>query len=102
MRPYCVALVTLNKEETIKWAERNGIPASDWNTVINNEKIISEIQKVIDSVNSQLASFETIKKFGILPDDFTIEDGSLTPTMKVKRRVIMQRYKDIIDEMYVS
>ena len=102
MRPYCVALITLNKEETIKWAEQNGIPTSDWNSLINHEKLLGEIQSVIDEVNSRLASFETIKKFRILPDDFTIEDGSLTPTLKVKRRVIMKRYKDVIDTMYSS
>ena len=102
MRPYCVALITLNKEETIKWAEQNGIPTSDWNALINHEKLLGEIQSVIDEVNSHLASFETIKKFRILPDDFTIEDGSLTPTLKVKRRVIMKRYKDVIDTMYSS
>jgi long-chain acyl-CoA synthetase len=53
-------------------------------------------------VNSNLASFETIKKFRIIPQDFMIEDGSLTPTLKVKRKVIMERYKDIINEMYSS
>jgi long-chain acyl-CoA synthetase len=102
-RPYCVALITLNKDEVLNFAKAKGLDTSkSYEEIINDPVIISEIQKVIDGVNSNLASFETIKKFRIIPQDFMIEDGSLTPTLKVKRKVIMERYKDIINEMYSS
>jgi long-chain acyl-CoA synthetase len=102
-RPYCVALITLNKDEVLNFAKAKGLDTSkSYEEIINDPVIVSEIQKVIDGVNSNLASFETIKKFRIIPQDFMIEDGSLTPTLKVKRKVIMERYKDIINEMYSS
>jgi long-chain acyl-CoA synthetase len=101
MRPYCVALITLNKDEVLKFAEARGLE-KDYNKLVESKEIYNEIQKVIDEVNKNLASFETIKKFRIIAEDFTIEDGSLTPTLKVKRKTIMQRYKNIIDEMYLS
>ncbi len=102
-RPYCVALITLNKDEVLNFAKAKGLDTSkSYEEIINDPLIISEIQKVIDGVNSNLASFERIKKFRIIPQDFMIEDGSLTPTLKVKRKVIMERYKDIINEMYSS
>lgn len=99
MRPYCVALITLNRDEVIKWGETKGI-GSDYDKIIRSDELRAEIQKVIDEVNSNLASFETIKYFEILPNDFTVEDGSLTPTLKVKRKVVAERYKDVIDKMY--
>jgi long-chain acyl-CoA synthetase len=102
-RPYCVALITLNKDEVLNFAKAKGLDTSkSYEEIINDPVIVSEIQKVVDGVNSNLASFETIKKFRIIPQDFAIEDGSLTPTLKVKRKVIMERYKDIINEMYSS
>lgn len=101
MRPYCVALVTLNKEEVIKWGERKGI-GSDYEKIIQSNELRSEIQRVIDEVNSNLASFESIKYFEIIPEDFTVEDGTITPTLKVKRKAVMQKYKDVIDKMYKS
>ncbi|MCX7733609.1 MAG: long-chain fatty acid--CoA ligase [bacterium] len=99
LRPYCVALVTLNKEEVIKWGELKGI-GSDYQKIIDSTQLRSEIQKVIDEVNSNLASFEKIKYFDIIPNDFTVEEGTLTPTLKVKRKAVMQKYKDVIDKMY--
>lgn len=102
-RPYCVALITLNKDEVLNFAKAKGLDTSkSYEEIINDPVIVSEIQRVVDEVNSKLASFETIKKFRIIPQDFMIEDGSLTPTLKVKRKVIMERYKDIINEMYSS
>ena len=66
----------------------------------NNESIISHLQEHIDKINNDLASYETIKHFRILPNDFSVESGELTPTQKVKRRVINQKYEQIIDLMY--
>ena len=93
-RPYCVALITLNKEEVEKFLQDSEIKATE------NAKVIDRISKAVSEVNSKVASYETIKKFKILPNDFTIESGELTPTLKVKRKIVMQNYQDIIEEMY--
>ncbi len=99
MKPYCVALITLNKDEVLKWAETRHLP-SDYSKIIESDELKAEIQKAIDEVNATLAPFETVKKFRIVPDDFSIEDGLLTPTLKVRRRQIMQKYESIINSMY--
>ena len=58
------------------------------------------IQGYVDQLNAQLERWETIKKFVILPHDLTVEDGELTPSMKVKRRVVEDRYRDLLDALY--
>ena len=65
-----------------------------------NDAIIDKFQQYVNAVNRELASFETIKYFQILPEDFSVETGELTPTMKVKRRIVNEKYKNIIDSMY--
>jgi long-chain acyl-CoA synthetase len=90
---YCVALITLDEQAVRKWAEAGG---SDNGTeparLAGDEKLRAAIQKEIDAVNRNLASFETIKKFAILPRDFTIETGELTPSLKIKRKVIAEKF----------
>ena len=98
-KPYCVALVTLDREATEKWAREQGIDLP-WEELVKHELVQKHVQEVIDKVNSRLARFETIKKFAILPEDFSIEAGDLTPTLKVRRKIVMQKYKDIIDSLY--
>ena len=70
------------------------------NDAVENEYIHGQFQKYINEVNANFASFETIKYFRILPTDFSVESGELTPTLKMKRNVIQQKYKHIIDLMY--
>lgn len=101
-KPYCVALITLTKEEVEKFAEEQGFKDLAYDEKVKHPKVEGRIRKAIEDVNSRLASFETIKKFRILPEDFTIESGDLTPTLKVKRNVVMKRYADIIEEMYTK
>jgi long-chain acyl-CoA synthetase len=99
-RPYCVVLVTINKEEAEKFAKAKGIAYSDYADLTKKPEIRERVQQTIDALNSKLAKFETLKKFEILPKDLTQEDDELTPTLKVKRKNIMKKYKDLIDKMY--
>ena len=99
-RHYLTALVTLDSDQIIKHASENQILFSEYSELIKNPKIIALVQKTIDDVNKQLASFETIKKFVILPVDFTIEAGELTPSLKVKRSFVNKRYRSELDSMY--
>ncbi len=68
--------------------------------IAKDPEMIKEIQASIDELNSKLNKWETIKKFVILDRDFTVEEGELTPSLKVKRKVVEERNRDILDAMY--
>jgi len=98
-KPYLVALITVDTENIQAFAEEQGLEGSDLSDWMKNEKVIALIGAELEAKNTELASFETIKKFRLV-EEFTIENGLLTPTMKVKRNVAMERYEDLIEEMY--
>ncbi len=99
-RHYLTALVTLNRDQMIRYAHENRILFSEYSELIKNPKILALTQKAIDEINRQLASYETIKKFVILPEEFTVEGGELTPSLKVRRSFLNKRYKSELDSMY--
>ncbi|HVP66785.1 MAG TPA: long-chain fatty acid--CoA ligase [Anaeromyxobacteraceae bacterium] len=97
-RKFCSALITLTVEAARKWAQENGVP--DEEPLHTNPKVRLRIQHAVDALNAKLASYATIKKFAILDHDFTQEGGELTPTLKVKRKVVTTRYKALLDSFY--
>ncbi|KAA3616091.1 MAG: long-chain fatty acid--CoA ligase [Calditrichaeota bacterium] len=99
-RKYLSALITLVPDEIKPWAIEQGIQFSSWEELLGHEKVIALVEAEIARGNEELASYETIKKFTILPADFTIEAGELTPTLKVKRKAIMEKYSAEISAMY--
>ncbi|MCM2279672.1 MAG: long-chain fatty acid--CoA ligase [Oligoflexia bacterium] len=99
-RNYLTALVTLNQEEVIRFANENHILFSEYGELIKNSKILGLIERIVTELNQRLPQFETIKRFIILPNEFTVENGELTPSLKVRRKVIAERYRDQIDSMY--
>jgi long-chain acyl-CoA synthetase len=100
MRNYCTALVTLNEDEVRKWAADNGLGSASYADITSNERTHAMIQPFVDTLNAKLASYETIKKFALLPADFGEDTGELTPTLKVKRKVVEAKYRDILDGFY--
>jgi long-chain acyl-CoA synthetase len=100
-RSYLTALVTLDQASVIEYANTHHILFSDYNGLIKNPKIITWVQKTLDEVNRKLASHERIRKFMILSHDFTIEGGELTSSLKIRRNVIYQRYRDEIGTLYL-
>jgi long-chain acyl-CoA synthetase len=100
-RKHLTCLFTLDTDSLPKLCGQLDIDVLTPEQAVENEFIIKKFQGYVDKVNADLAQFETIKYFRILPHDFTVETGELTPTMKVKRRVIHQKYKQIIDSMYL-
>ncbi len=98
-RAYPVALITLDPETAPQWAEQNGLP-TDLAELAKDPKTIAEVQRVLDAANANYAPVEQIKKFTILPADFTQETGELTPTLKVKRNVVEQMYAEQLDALY--
>jgi long-chain acyl-CoA synthetase len=99
-RPYPIALITVNPEELTKFARDEGIIASDPSVVTKHPKVIERVGRTVEAKNSQLQSYAKIKKFAVLPADFTQEGGELTPTMKVKRKVVAEKYRQAIEELY--
>jgi len=99
-RKFLSALVTLNEENARRWASEHGLPAGEG--LHQDPKMRARIQESIDALNAKQASYATIKKFAILPRDFTQETGELTPTLKVKRKVVTQRHKALLDAFYVE
>jgi long-chain acyl-CoA synthetase len=98
-RPYLVALITLDPEELPAFGEQHGLSAED---VPQSEAMRAEVQKVVDEVNSRVGPVEQIKRFEILPHDLTQETGELTPTLKVKRNVVVDKFADAIQGLYES
>lgn len=95
-RNFASALIALDPEELETWAERTGKSADP-----NSDEARAEIQAHVDEVNKTLAKFETIKKFTLVPP-MTVESGILTASLKVKRKVVLERYADEIDKMYTK
>jgi long-chain acyl-CoA synthetase len=99
-RPYLVALLTLDPEEAPALAEQLGIENADPAALSQDEKVREEIQKAVDEVNSHVGPVEQIKRFEILDHDLSQETGELTPTLKVKRNVVHEKFADVVDRIY--
>jgi long-chain acyl-CoA synthetase len=99
-RKYCVALVTLDADEVGRWASAHGIQFSSPEEMAASPSVRELIEGEVAQANRELASFESVKYFRILPRDLSVEAGELTPSLKVKRKVIGERYRREIEEMY--
>lgn len=100
-KKYIVALLTLDRPSIEKLARDNDIEFADWHSLITTSFVQDIIRKAIADTNAQLASYESIKKYRVLPNEFTVEGGELTPSLKVKRKVLDQRFKNEIEELYL-
>jgi long-chain acyl-CoA synthetase len=98
-RPYPVVLITLDPEEILPWAQEQGLP-QDVAELAGHPKVQELIGDVVDRVNAKYAQVEQVKKFAILDHDLAQETGELTPTLKVKRNVVSEKYADIFDRLY--
>ncbi len=96
-RPYLVCVVTLDPEEAQKLASEKGLDAA---TLHENDEVRASIQAHLDQINQKFARVEQVKKFSILPRDLSQEGGELTPTMKIKRNVVAEKYEGEIESLY--
>jgi len=101
-RNYLTALIVPNFAALKKYADDNGISYSDEKELLTNAQVYQAVEADIRNLTKDLARFEQIKKFTLMPREFTIEDGELTPTLKIKRKVVEKKYADIINRMYAE
>jgi len=101
-KPYVVALIVPSFEGLQHWADQRGVPTADRAALLTRPDVIAAYQAAVDAVNHELARFETVKRFRLVAEAFSIGGGELTPTLKVKRRVVAERYEAILASMYAE
>jgi long-chain acyl-CoA synthetase len=101
-KKFPAVLIAPNFAELLPWAKANGIEIKDRQELVKDSRVREMYESIVANVNLDLAQFEKLKKVLVIADEFTIADGSLTPTLKVKRRVVEERYKALIQRMYAE
>jgi long-chain acyl-CoA synthetase len=101
-RPFVVALLAPDLEGVAAWAREHGLDPADHAAALAHAELAARYAAVVEGVNARLARFERIKDFRVLPRPFTIDGGELTPTMKVRRRVVAEAYSELIEAMYAG
>jgi long-chain acyl-CoA synthetase len=101
-RRFCTALVSLSEEELPAWARAEGIPDASYADLVRDPRVVELIRRHVEHVNAHLARYEAIRRWAILPAELKIETGELTPSLKVRRRVVEQRYRDVLEGLYAE
>jgi long-chain acyl-CoA synthetase len=99
-KSFLTALVTLDRETLTEYANSHHILFSDYSSLVKNQKILTWVEKTLDQINARLPSYERIRKFIILSYDFTVEGGELTASLKIRRKVIYERYRKELESLY--
>ena len=99
-RPYAVALLSLDQAAMMRRSEREGLGCRTYEDLADHPRIRQICQAAIDGVNASLARYEHVRRFAIAPHPFSVKTGELTPTRKVKRDVVVKRYRDLLDDLY--
>lgn len=100
-RPFVSALIVLDAETVLPWARENGL-GEDLSAIAADPRLLEILQEGVDNANRHLNNVEQVKKFVVLPAEWTVDSGELTPTMKMKRKVVYERYADRIESMYAK
>ncbi|MDN5895854.1 MAG: AMP-dependent synthetase/ligase, partial [Nocardioides sp.] len=99
-RNYCVALITLDPDQMTDWAAQNGKEGASYSDIVSSPEIAELVAGYVEELNGRLNRWETIKKHVILHHDLSVESGELTPSLKVKRKVVQQNNEGLIDSLY--
>jgi long-chain acyl-CoA synthetase len=99
-RPFPIMLVVPNLETLSAWATQEGLPTGEVERLLQLPKVRSKMEAEVQTTLRDLARFEQPKKVVLLPHDFTVEAGELTPTLKVKRRVVEERHRAVVEALY--
>ena len=101
-RPYLVALLALDETELRAFAGKLGIGGKDWSALVRDPRILKLIEEEVDRCNTRLARYEQVRRFRILPRSLSVAGGELTPTLKVRRSAVQERYRPLIEAMYAE
>ncbi len=101
-RNYCTALIAVDPEAIVPWQEQKGLAELGYAELVTRPELRAMLAEHVEELNRQLPRWETIKEFAVLPADLTIEAGELTPSLKMKRRVVEQKYRELLDGMYAG
>lgn len=99
-KPYPAALIVPNRDRLVAWAREKGLPVEPYEELLRQAAVIQLYEQILQDLQTPLARFEQVKRFVLLPQPFTIEAGELTPTLKVRRRVVMEKYGHLMRELY--
>lgn len=99
-QPFIAALVTIDEDSLPAWAEAHDKPSASLADLLDDTDLTDAVQAAIDGANEAVSRAESIREFRILPQDLTVEGGELTPTLKVKRSVVLEQYSDVVDDIY--
>lgn len=99
-KPYVTAVIIPNFEALTEQLEKMNIPFTTWEEIVNSEKVKEFYREKIEEIQKGLSGFEKVKKFILMPSEFEVNSGEITPTLKVKRNVVLNKYADLIDKMY--
>ena len=99
-RPFVAAIISLDAEMLPSWLKNNGQPEMSLQEAAKNDAVLAELQKAVDRANENVSRAESIRKFTVIDTDFTEDNGYLTPSMKLKRNVVVKDFSDVIEELY--
>jgi long-chain acyl-CoA synthetase len=99
-RKYISALLTMDKDNLFKWATRHGLADLDYADVTQHPDLRKTVQRFLNSANAKLERWETVKRFAILPSEFSVDDGGVTPNMKIRRKFVAEKYADVVESLY--
>jgi long-chain acyl-CoA synthetase len=101
-RKYLVALITLDQEKVTAFAEQKSIPFGDFSDLVEHPDIKQLVDNAVAEVNANLAKVEQVKKWYVFDRDFAQEEGEVTPTLKIRRKAIIEKNEDLIERMYAE
>jgi long-chain acyl-CoA synthetase len=99
-RKFVSALIVPSFSNLKEWCRKNGVPFTSNNEVIQNSKVIGMYKELVESFNKYFSHTEQVKKFVLLPEEWSIETGEMTPKLSLKRKVITEKYRDEIEKIY--
>jgi len=99
-REYCTAIVVLDRDAVRAWAEKNGATGLNVDQLVAHQPLVTAVERELNILQKDLSKYEKARKYTFLAEPFTVENGLMTPTLTVKRKVVLERYADVIDAMY--
>jgi long-chain acyl-CoA synthetase len=99
-KPFVAALIVPNFEFLQEKLKEMNIPFTDWKEIVELSQVKELYKSKIEEVQKELSGVEKVKKFVLMPSEFEISSGEITPTLKIKRNIVLQKYKELIDSMY--